>query len=230
MLHRPGRHLMPAAIVASIFSALNASATPITVLNPGFELDTTSSFINGPITDWTTTSGTAGVWNINADPLGFWTALAPQGSNIAFLSDAPRPGTASAISQVLSATLQADTTYTLSGYVGDPIGFSAGTLSTASLFAGATLLVTESIPAPSGTFTPFSLTFDSTGFPLLVGQTLEIQLAVNEPQTGFDAIALDASSISTTSVPEPGTLLLFSGGLAALGLLRRKRSFGTPSR
>lgn len=225
MLRHPVRYLMPPAVIVSIFGALTASAAPITILNPGFELDTTTSFTTGPITDWTTTSGTAGVWNINSDPLGFWTAPAPQGSNIAYLSQAPRPGTPSAISQVLSATLQADTKYTLSGYVGDPIGFSTGTLSTASLFAGATLLVTESIPAPSGTFTPFSLAFDSTGLPLLVGQTLEIQLSVNEPQTGFDAIALDATSNSGTPVPEPGTLLLLGGGLAALGLLRRKRCF-----
>jgi len=51
-----------------------------------------------------------------------------------------------------------------------------------------------------------------------VGQALEILLSSNQPQTGFDAIALDASS-----VPCP-TAILLGSGLMGLGLLRRKWS------
>jgi len=205
------------ALVFAISMTRSASASPIPILNPGFESPATP-MVTSTVTSWTQTVGVSGVWNINADPSGYWTVSAPEGNQIAFISTG-RPGSPgpAAISQILTATLQANTLYTLTGFVGDPIGFAAGTVSTVSLIAGLTTVATLPISAPAGTFTPFSLTFNSDSS-LLVGQALQIQLSSNQEQSGFDAIALNA-----TPVPVPSSIwLLMSGGLWVAGFGLRK--------
>jgi hypothetical protein len=112
------------------------------------------------------------------------------------------------MSQTLSDTLQPATLYSLTGFVGHPIGYgsSAGTTYTAELLAGSTQLSTVTSFGPEGTFAPFALIFDSTGSSA-IGQPLMIRLSSNQPQVGFDGIAL-----STTPIPEPSTTaMLFIG-------------------
>jgi hypothetical protein len=194
-------------------------AGSIPIVNASFEDPVTSTYTNSGATGWTLTGTGGGVWNINADPLGFWTVPAPEGNQIGWLSPAPAPGGPATYSQVLSSVLQADSTYTLTGEVGHPIGYGAtiGTVYTISLLAGTNVLASISGTGPEGSFAPFTLTFDSHGSSF-VGQSLEIELSSSQAQTGFDAIALTAQSI-----PEPSSIFLLACGL--LGLLGWSRKY-----
>ncbi len=208
--------------VASIGLPLQIQATSITILNSGFEAPNTGT-ISSPPNNWTVFGGGAGVWDINNFPAGFWMAAAPEGDQIAYVSDAPSPGSPAGLSQVLSDFLAANTIYTLSGFVGHPSGggvdYSIGTIYTASLYAGGNFLGSTSGTGPAGSFTTFNLNFDSTGSAFL-GLALEIRLESNQAQTGFDAIALDAQS-----VPDGGlTLLLLGMSMTGLCWMRRRIS------
>ncbi|TRV45843.1 MAG: PEP-CTERM sorting domain-containing protein [Microcystis panniformis Mp_MB_F_20051200_S9] len=121
------------------------------------------------------------------------------------------------ISQTLSATLQANTRYTLGAFVGRRFSaiFAGYTI---RLLAGNTLLSsisnTDSGPTPAqGTFAPVSFTYTS-GDIVTPGQQLTIELftpSVTAGQTNFDLITLDAAS----TIPEPSAIL----GLLGFGLL-----------
>lgn len=205
-----------------ILFAAPVGAVPVTILNPGFE--SSPAVLLGQVTDWSPTGGGSSVWNINAAPLGFWTVPAPQGSQIGVLSSAPHPGSPASFSQVLSASLTGNTIYNLSGYVGHPLGYDSDgagnpTVYAAALYAGGNFLASLSGTGPAGTFTTFNLLFDSTGS-AFVGQSLEIRLSSNQAQTGFDAIALDASA--KAAVPDGGwSAALLLVGVTSLAALRR---------
>lgn len=208
------RLLLAAVVLLPITMTASAQAGLIPIINAGFEDPPTTTFNNGLITGWTISGSGAGVWNINDAPLGFWDITAPEGKQIAYVSPAPAPGNAASISQVLGASLAANTVYTLSGEVGHPIGFgtTVNTVYTIELLAGANVLGSLTGTGPEGMFAHFELTFDSAGS-AWVGQSLEIRLSSSQNQTGFDAITLDARP-----VPEPATItLLGTGGLFLLG-------------
>jgi len=208
--------------VASLALPLQIHAASIPILNAGFENPTDDGSNPRAINDWTSSQANeAGIWNINQYPYGFWNVNAPEGNQIAFISVAPHVGVANTISQVLGATLSANSVYHLSGYVGHPLGYDTSdgtptgtpTVYTVALWANGNLLNSLSGTGPAGSFTTFDLAFDSTGS-AFVGQTLEIRLSSNQAQTGFDAIAL--------SVPDGGmTAMLLGIGLLGLGWVRR---------
>src|SRR4051794_10829856 len=110
-----------AALALLVGGVGEAKASFLTITNAGFEDPPISTYNNGPITGWTISGRGAGVWNINADPLGFWNVPAPEGNQIAFVSTASAPGSLASISQTLTDNLQANTSYTLTGEVGHPI-------------------------------------------------------------------------------------------------------------
>ncbi len=108
--------------------------------------------------------------------------------------------------------------YSLSGYVGHPLGFASGTIYTVSLYAGGNLLTSLSGTGPDGNFEAFSFDFDSTGS-AYVGQQLEIRLGGNKAQTVFDTIQLNSDS---PRVPDSGTTLALLGmAMLGLGQIRR---------
>ncbi|MBE8996397.1 PEP-CTERM sorting domain-containing protein [Microcystis aeruginosa] len=114
------------------------------------------------------------------------------------------------ISQTLSATLQANTQYTLGAYVGSRKNMAFPGYSI-ELLAGSTVLASNNIITPiAGTFAPVTVSYSSGSSSPLFGQALEIRLTSNGIQTNFDNVTLDASPI-----PEPSAIL----GLLGFGLL-----------
>jgi hypothetical protein len=189
-------------------------AALLTVANNSFEdpVITNTTGINtvssGTTNNWTFAGGAQGFINPGLGETsnsGFWygpSPVLPDGNQVAWSNG----GT---ISQTLSATLQANTKYTLGVHVGrrENVAFAGYNI---ELLAGNTVLVSNNsvTPAP-GSFQ--YVTFDYTsGISVTPGQALQIRLTSLGTQANFDNITLDAASI-----PEPSAIL----GLLGFGLL-----------
>ncbi len=193
-------------------------AYSITINNAGFESPATGFVDANTPTGWTEggTGGT-GVWNLNV-VTPYWNEPAPEGSQVAFLSDnvsGPGSGSSSTLTQLVGS-VAANTIYTLSGQVGHPVPFP--TVYTAALLAGTSTAAMVAGLGPQGSFAPFTVVFDSSIFPFYVGQPLSIQLGSFTAQTAFDDLFLQAEGI-----PDGGlTALLLGLGLTGLGWMRRR--------
>lgn len=229
------RVLLACLIAAELTVAqTNLSATPITIQNPSFETQVADpasglTLYGTPIDSWVSTDvHETGQWDINAFPYGCWSVGAPDGKQIAY---AAYLKTNHGISQVLSDNVQANTIYTLTGYVGacidpaNPAGPSKYAVpQTISLLANNgvtdTVLSSSTFVPPAGTFQLFTLTFNSTGSSA-VGQALKISLIASAAQVGWDDIKLDASL-----VPEPSSILLAAIGCstALYSVAKRRKS------
>jgi hypothetical protein len=190
-------------------------AALLTVANNSFEtpiITTPSGFISstGSVEGWTFTGGQQGFANptIGHNFGNSWygsPTTIPDGNQIAWSNG----GT---ISQTLSATLQTNTVYTLSAFVGNRLSLDFPGYNI-ELYAGGNLLASNSGVTPAdGTFAPVNVSYTS-GISVTPGQQLEIRLTSLtglNAQTNFDNITLDAASI-----PEPSAIL----GLLGFGLL-----------
>jgi hypothetical protein len=105
------------------------------------------------------------------------------------------------MSQILSATLQANTQYDLSALVGNPFLFNGSTTTAdyrIELLAGGVVLDSDtgSSPADDTTWKSAGLTYNSGASPAQLGETLEIRLlAVNstdDQEVDFDDVKLTA--------------------------------------
>lgn len=207
-----------AVALALVAGATPARATTITIVNASFEDPAVPGATYVQPSGWVLDGGGGGVWNLTSNlggcPGTCWnTTLAPDGTQIGWLSVGPQPGTPASLTQTLSDTLLANSTYTLTGYVGHPNNFQVGTVWTAELIAGSTVLASASGSGPAGSLAPFTLSYFSGSSPA-VGETLQVRLSSNQAQTGFDAIAL--------SVPDGGmTALLLGLAMTGLGIYRR---------
>jgi hypothetical protein len=166
------------------------------------------------IPGWTSTdTGMSGVIT------GYGTAA--DGNNAAWVQGI------NSISQVLTATLQPDTDYTLSVSVGHrsswPLAPEIQLLAGGNILAEDVLTGAE-LPA-DGTFSIFTLTYQS-GPSVFPGQNLEINLMnLNGGQPHFDDVTLNDGTGNSTNnvVPEPSTILLLSLGSGLMALRRDRR-------
>ncbi len=185
------------SMLCLVVAARPTFAERVPIANAGFE-NPAVGFLGVPV-GWEI-SGDVSVWNINANPLHFWTVPGPEGNQVGTFVGVGVTAPASA-SQVVG-TLQANVTYTLSGFVGHPIGWGAsrGTVFFAQLWAGTHLVASTSGTGPEGRFQPFQVAFDSTGS-TFVGLPLRIVIGSNQAQTSFDDITLDATALTTNAPP-----------------------------
>lgn len=243
----------------------SAHAASITIVNSGFEDISGESSVNeftfGPLNGWglydpgnITNGGAGSTYFIgtleptivettgNTTTPQFFPGGAPEGSRvgIAFNFSGSGGGGEYGLTQTLSATLQANTQYTLSALVGNIAsgrdvagnyynlnGFPGYRI---DLMAGSTVLSTMQTVNPGaiaeGTFAAVEYQYTTGASDPLLGQALTIRL-VNlnnvdgsapgaDLEVDFDQIALDA-----TAVPEPSAVALLLMGFVFVLMHRR---------
>lgn len=208
------------AACLSLFAAW-AQALPIT--NASFELGTFVNDGNGTMvlpvgstvmTGWTVT-GDQLAWIISPNPWG----LSAEESNrfldfTAYPAGAPFGGVTQTLATVAGQQYQVN--YFLGSYTqrwgGPPVSILASAGSTSQT-------CTVSTTSTASTWTPCSMLFTATSAstPLTLLGTAGFQYI------GLDNVSVDevAAGPGPSPVPEPGTLMLLGGGLAALTIRRR---------
>ncbi len=210
-----------------------AVAVAVNILNAGFESPAAPRQSAGyyysvnDITSWQVTpdqGSAAGVFNVPASAAGtgnnsLYNQPAPQGSQIAYNNG----GT---ISQQLSTTLAANTTYKLSAFVGRRSDLAFPGYNVVLTAGGNVLAFNDSVtPAPGG-FAPLNVTYTSSSSSAGIGQALGISLIAKDGgQIDFDNFALDATANATGSTPvpfefSPGLGILALGAMGALAQLK----------
>ncbi|MDX1932549.1 MAG: hypothetical protein SFU56_08085 [Capsulimonadales bacterium] len=234
-----------------------AMADPVSIVNQGFEANAVA---NGTFPVLTPTGWSIldpgnildgaldAVGIVNPTGTTFYPGGVPEGSNAALIYlGGDIGGTPVSLSQTLSATLRANTVYTLNVHVGniasgtglppfDTFGFFNLTGFPGyrvQLLAGGMVLAeddnTLAGSIPDGTFALSSIRAVIGNEHQMLGQALEIRLTnLNRAQTpenpgievNFDNVRLDASA----AAPEPASLLLVvPGGMAAIVRLAARR-------
>ena len=203
------------AVWADGVTVQNASFETIKPANPlTVSCGSGCAYNGGSIPDWTLI-GTGGSFQPNTT---FFNLPLPNGSIVAYSNG----GT---ISQILGVTVQPDSTYTLSVYVGDRVGGEEVANYSIALDDGSTTLC--STPTASngaithGTFADVTLTC-STGATVAPGD-LAIVLTSSGTQIDFDNVALNVQT------PEPASYLLLCIGLGAMVVFFRFRRAGVSS-
>jgi hypothetical protein len=126
------------------------------------------------------------------------------------------------------------------GVVGDPVTFTAagpvtfeitdaflqGDMFDVNINSGAIVFTTSTVPSGSGTVTDPNIAFAdptySHGSALLAAGVYSVN--VTEANAPFGEGAAYLQVVSSSGTPEPGTLLMLGGGLAAVLLGRRRLS------
>ena len=185
-----------------------ASASLVTVLNPSFELpDQANGDSTSAITSWVHTAGSSGVFDPNGQ-------ITPTHLNqVAYVN------AGAVISQVLTATLDANTLYTLLVDVGDRIDTTFGGY-VINLYAGTTLLASDpGLLTPDGGFLTSTIVYSSLlADPLDIGEALRIELrdgSASGTQTNFDNVRLDATVIPELSSAAIWSVLALTVGAGA---------------
>ena len=193
-----------------VWTAATANAAPVLIVNAGFEGQIIGDSVAAFNIDGWSNSGDSGAFNPDA---GAFAAGAPEGENVAF-SSVGGP----TISQVLAATAQANTSYTLTMLVGNRLDALFGGYQT-ELWAGGTMLAQDngSQTPTDGQFLLSTVQYFVAAGDAAAGSALEIRFRSLGYQTVFDDVKLDA----TERVPEPALLALL--GLGGAAAVRRKR-------
>jgi hypothetical protein len=239
--------LVPAAILVCAASAVQAD--PITILNPSFEDQTlspgtSSGYPFGPITDWTENQVPFTVYSVYNPTTASYTGSVPGGANVAqVLGD----GTTAYISQILTAALQANDTYTFTGYSGlrADDAFGAGTScggADAAVEAGGNILTPVGLPGGDiscnsmtvGNFTQFKFIFSTGANPVGLGDPLEIVLTTQGTGSPYEPTEIDYAAITLSdtlvsgggggsTVPEPGMGGVMAAAMVGICAIYRRR-------
>ncbi|EDY17585.1 protein of unknown function DUF1555 [Chthoniobacter flavus Ellin428] len=202
------------AVFIGLLAAQTASASLLTIGDPSFE------GVSLGAGGFTSGSYAANSWNSNSNAgilrptASEYPGGAPDGVNVAYSNSG------AVIDQVLSATLTANTTYTLSVDVGSRLDGPFNNGYSIELLAGGVLLSqTTNVPAPTnGSFVLATDVYTAGASDPHLGQALEIKLvSANTGQTSFDNVTLNAAA-----VPEPSSLMLLGLAATGAGLFRRR--------
>ena len=197
----------PATVTKSITVGNAGFESP--VLEDGFEESNPPSWTDGYYdlanpTEWVVDEALAGVYNPDAS-MGYG-GVVPEGENAGYTT--ANSSRDSGMSQVLSATLEANTRYELTVQVGNPFLFNGSTTTAnyrVELLAGGVLLASDTGPSPADdtTWKTATVVYDSGEEPAQLGEPLEIRLiAVNYTDgkgVDFDDVQLSAEG----PAPEP---------------------------
>jgi hypothetical protein len=206
------RNVAVAGLMALAAGAGVASASPVLIVNAGFEtpaLDDSGVIFSAP--GWVT-FGDAGTFDPHA---AAFAAGAPEGENVAFASRG-----VTLFSQVLAATAQANTLHTLTMLVGNRLDTPFGGYQI-DLWAGNTLLGRDdnSLLPDDGAFLVSTIQSFVAPGSAAIGSALEIRFRSLDWQIVFDDVRLDA--VERRAVPEPGVAVLFFVACASLAVRRR---------
>lgn len=219
-IHDTKLWLMSGAFGLSLFAS-NGTAQSIAIVNPGYELPVYSApnggypsdpKAYGDATNWTDgyytgtgtrwTVGAAGSGNINPGPTGYgYKGVAHGGEQCAYTTS--YTGYGQGLAQILTTTLQANTTYHLRAVVGYPLTYNVtGTAKYSfELLAGGVLLASTSGSIAVEKWTPVlvSFTSGSTG-----GGNLEIRIVSTDvgnigTEMNWDSVTLDSCKASATN-------------------------------
>ena len=189
-----------------------AGAAPVAIVNAGFE---TPSLVDSQaiftVAGWVN-SGDSGTFDPHAAALA---SGAPEGENVAFASHG-----SPTISQILGATAQANTLYTLTMLVGHRLDTHSFGGYQSELWAGGTMLAQDnnSLSPPEGQFLLSMIQYFVAAGDPVAGSALQIRFRSLGYQTVFDDVRLDA----VERVPEPALLALLGvGGVAVARRIRR---------
>lgn len=223
-----------ALALITAFGCVHASAATIPINDPSFETPALACSPGGGCFgsngdyagNWTLASGISVVFKPGVGAGLQFIDPIPDGSQVAAVGAG---GLGGDIFQDLSATLQANTTYTLDFAVGQRTDSAfIGYIVSLETSLGV-VLQSDSLGSPaSGSFTQRSIVFNSGASPAQLGDTLRIDISVPTPGVGgnqqdiFDNFSLTADA-TVAGTPEPGSLMLGCSGLLFLaGALRRK--------
>lgn len=234
------KNCLPLILCALPLVSIPAAAAPVLIQNASFEIATLpinagwgvySNLVpltfptGGTLAGWGPTNLTQGnsIGAYNPE-LGYpnWAFAWEDGDNMGYAQAFGNGATNAGLIQILTATLQPNTTYTLSSMIGRRLFTTTPWNVSIELFANGDLLgssINTTLGSNSVVTESFSVTIGASHPEL--GQQLEIRLMTNgnASEAFFDDVRLDA-----TAIPEPGTCLFVSAGLAFITLrLRRAR-------
>ena len=211
--------------------------TPIAIVNPSFEADTTPNGSSGSQDYWYYGSFTG--WTFNGVGGGGWyhpstleypgggnssTAATgiPDGSQVAFLQGG------AGLKQILTTNLVSNAAYTLTFYVGQRADVALPANYSVELLAGSSVLASAADPVnpAAGTFGLGSLTFTSQFFDPHAGLPLAIVLSMGGGSgfVNFDNLGLSVVTDANIFVPEPSGVALLAVGLIAVFFSSRRGS------
>jgi hypothetical protein len=179
------------AVVALIGTPAFSKAVPIVIQNAGFENphvdEVLGLTLQGTQIDYWTTPDTfgGGLWDINNYPYDVWLEAAPEGTQVIYVGAFRGPNY---YEQTLSHVIQPNSTYTLTGFVGNPIGYQM--TYGVEFRVGNNILASHTGTGLEGAFEEFEAKFDSTGSEF-AGASLTIRLFSDGTQTIFDDLKLD---------------------------------------
>lgn len=179
------------AVVALICTPALSRAVPIVIQNAGFENPLVDPAIGlvaaGTVIDYWISPDYfgGGLWDINNFPYDVWLEAAPEGTQVIYVGAFRGPNY---YEQTLSHVIQPNSTYTLTGFVGNPIGYQM--TYGVEFRAGDNILASHTGTGPEGAFEDFEVHYNSAGSEF-VGASLTIRLFSDGTQTIFDDLKLD---------------------------------------